>query len=391
VADSLTLQSLRYNGITQQSFLILNPDFFPNVPSLSSLQSGAQPQQLQLMDPHIRAPRTYQANVGIERQINKYARISVNYITSRGVHLLRSRDINAPIDGVHPFGDNEVRFWTESTGSSRTNQLFVNPNVNYKNVFLFGFYALSYGHDDNEGQPADPYNLRAEWGPSSYGDVRHRGVLGFSLPLPWRLSISPFILMSSGVPYNITTGRDAYGDGVTSSRPTLLTGVGSSACTGPDLIYEPAFGCFNLNPGPGTPVIERNFARGPATANISLRLARTWSFGKKEGSGNDGGGMGPGMGGSRGGGFPRMGGGGGPRGGGGPMGMSGPTGNGKYNLTLTIMATNALNHPNFAPPSGDLSSPYFGVYRSLASSFGPMGGAADAFDRRVSFQLRFSF
>ncbi len=384
------LQTLRYNGFTQQSFQILNPDFFPTIPSLSSLQTGVQPQALQLIDPHLQAPRTYQGSLGVDRQINKYASLSVYYIESRGVHLLRSRDINAPIDGVYPFGDHVVRFWEESTGFSRTNQLIVSPHINYKKIFVFGFYSYSHGKDDNEGQPANPYDLRAEWGPSTYGDVRHRAVVGMSLPLPWKVSINPFVVLSSGVPYNITTGLDVFGDGVTSARPALLSGVGAQACTGPDLVFEPAFGCFNINPAPGTATIERNFARGPANANVSLRLSRTWSFGEKEESAGPGP-MGPGRG-RPGGGFPPMGGG-GPRGGGphggGPMGMSTP-GNKKYSLTLTLMAMNVFNHPNFAPPSGDLSSPFFGTYRSLASTFGP-GGGASTFNRRVSLQLRFTF
>ena len=41
-------------------------------------------------------------------------------------------------------------------------------------------------------------------------------------------------------------------------------------------------------------------------------------------------------------------------------------------------------------PSGDLSSPYFGEYRSLAGNFGPIG-ASSAYNRKVSFQLRFTF
>ena len=46
------------------------------------------------------APRTYQSTVGLDRQINKYARVSVTYMNSRGVHIQRSRNINAPIDGT---------------------------------------------------------------------------------------------------------------------------------------------------------------------------------------------------------------------------------------------------------------------------------------------------
>jgi hypothetical protein len=38
----------------------------------------------------------------------------------------------------------------------------------------------------------------------------------------------------------------------------------------------------------------------------------------------------------------------------------------KYNLTLAIMANNAINHVNYAAPSSDFSSRYFCEYRSLA-------------------------
>ena len=393
ISASTKLQTLRYNGITQQSYIILNPDFYPNIPSLASLQSGLQPQQLQFLAHDVIAPRNYQANVGIERQVNKYFRISANYILSRGVHLLRSRDINAPIDGIYPFGDHEARFFTESTGFSRTSQLVINPSISYKNISLYGNYSLSYGKDDNEGQPADPFNLRAEWGPSSYGDIRHRGVFGVSLPLLFKVSINPFITASSGSPYNIITGRNLYGDGVISARPALVS-VSAANCSGTDLLYEPSFGCFNLNPAPGTPTINRNFGRGPASVNVNLRISRTWAIGSKEKSAGSASDARPpgGMGGPRGGGFPGMGGG-FPRGGGGrgggPMGGGGSAGSGKYNITLSIQATNALNHPNFGPPNGDLASSYFGEHLSLGG-FGA-GGVSNIFDRRVSFQLRFAF
>ena len=76
----------------------------------------------------------------------------------------------------------------------------------------------------------------------------------------------------------------------------------------------------------------------------------------------------------------------------GPGGMMGGGGSGRrYNLTFGINASNAINHTNFAPPSGDLSSPYFGVYRSLAGGFATMGGGGATFNRKIDVSLRFSF
>ena len=389
ISDSLTLQSDRFNGITQQSYFILNPDFFPVIPSPASLASGQQPQQLQILYNNIRAPRTYQLSAGLDRQINKYVRFSAQFIENRGAHLQRLRNINAPIFGVYPFGDRQLRELTESTGFSRIHQLVFSPNVNYKKLFLFGFYGLSYGKDDS-GVPADPYNVRAEWGPSSFGDVRHRVVVGTNLPLPWKISVSPFLMASSGSPYNITTGRDTNGDGATSERPAFVPGVAASDCHSGNLIYASGFGCFNLLPAPGTATIGRNFARGPAVVSLNARVARTWSFGNRgetaSGPGGPGGNFQMKAGGTPGG---------GERGGGGPMlimmGGPGPGGaNKKYNITLSASASNLLNHANYANPVGDLSSPYFGQSLSLAGGFGPMGGAS-TYNRKIDFQLRFGF
>ncbi|HUP04624.1 MAG TPA: hypothetical protein VMU19_11585, partial [Bryobacteraceae bacterium] len=402
-SENVMLQTLRFNGVTQQSYMIFNPSFFPSIPTPASLASGRMPQQLQYADANLKSPRNYQLSLGVDRQINSALRLSVNYQEGRGVYLQRSRNINAPIGGAYPFGDTQIRTLTEDTGFSRTHQFTVSPSVNYKKMFLFGFYALSYGKSDAEGQAADPYNLRAEWGPSSFSDVRQRLMLGTMLPLPLQFSLTPFIVISSGSPYDITTGLDTNHDGVAAERPALISG---GSCSGTGLLYEPKFGCFNLNPAPGTATIERNSARGPASEMIMLRLSRTWQFsGKREdgpfGPGGPGGGPppggGPGGGGPPGGGRP---GGGGPMGGGmmaggPPPGMMMGGANGararSYSLTLSINAQNAINHANYGPPSGDLSSPYFGQYRGLGGGFGPMGGGGGAYNRKIDIQLRFGF
>jgi hypothetical protein len=393
VGESTILSAERFNGTTQQSYLLTNPDTFPAIPSLTSLASAKQPQQLQILYNGLKAPRTYQWSAGADRQINKYFRLSVNYIGSRATDVLRSRNINTPINGVYPFGDQQLRLLTESTGFSRTNQLIFSPNINYKKIFLFGFYGLSYGKADSDsGQPSNPYNLRADYGPSTFGDVRHRFLMGTSIPLPWKVSLSPFMIISSGSPFNITTGRDVLGTGFPTQRPALVN-IAAAQCAGGTLIYEKAYGCFDLNPSSSEKVIEKNYGRGPVNTSFNLRLSRTWAFGNRGESGIQNGGMPPGMGGARGGpgggGPPGGGGGMGGPGGGPPPGMFGGASGKKYNLTLSASARNFLNHPSYSTPSGDLSSPYFGQYRSLAG-FGPFG-ANTTYDRKIDLQLRFQF
>ncbi|MBZ5586802.1 MAG: hypothetical protein LAQ30_32370 [Acidobacteriia bacterium] len=61
-------------------------------------------------------------------------------------------------------------------------------------------------------------------------------------------------------------------------------------------------------------------------------------------------------------------------------------GSGRYNLTLAINATNPLNHTNYLVPSGDLSSPYFGLFRS---SGGLLGNTT--YNRKIDLMLRLGF
>lgn len=364
---STTLNRLRYNGATQQSYLILDPPFFPGVPSVADLAAGRQPQELEPVAVGFAAPRLYQSSVGIERQLNARSRVSLTEVESRGAHLPNQRNINTPLGGIYPFADAAIRLLAESSGVSRQHQLVANTNAQWRGLFLFGFYALSSGRDDNEGLPANPYDLRAEWGPSTYGDIRHRLALGGTLQLPGRWTVSPFVVANSGTPYNITTGSDPLETGAPVARPALVAGP----CDGADDRYVAPFGCFQLLPPPGTAAIGRNYGRGPADVNLALRAAHTWQFGPEGRSGmseSPGGHSGP------------------------PAGMFSAGATRRYQLTVSATTMNALNRANFAPPYGDLSSPYFGQYRSLGGLIVMMhGGAPNSYNRKVDLQVQFTF
>ena len=161
------------------------------------------------------------------------------------------------------------------------------------------------------------------------------------------------------------------------------------------------YGIFNPNPGPNDPRIPRNYADGPGSVSINLRMSRTWGFGPtKSGYRPDASSDGRDHGdrGSRGGGGDR-GGRGGPGGGGGMRMSSGGGGMGsmfgggstehRYNVTLSVSARNIFNHVNPAAPSGNLTSPLFGEYTALARDYGP--GSATAFNRRLDLMIRFTF
>jgi hypothetical protein len=284
----------------------------------------------------------------------------------------------------------------ESSGLYNQNQIFTNVNSRLnKSVSLFGFYMLNYANSNTDGVntfPANQYDLTGEYGPA-ITDVRHRAFIGGSIETKWAIRLSPFITLQSGMPFDITTSQDIYGDTLFNARPGIATGPGK-----PDLIQTP-YGLFDPNPSPGEQILSRNFGRSPGQYSVNLRLAKTIGFGPSKeganGSGNFGGGAQMHTAGGHGGPPPGPGGGGGMRmgggGGGGPMGgmFGGPTTNRRYNLTLSISARNVFNHNNPGPIIGNINSPLFSQANSIAGGFGAFSENAN--NRRIELQARFSF
>jgi hypothetical protein len=389
VGESLALQSIRYNGINQQQYVVANPDFFPVIPSPGSLTAAVAPQATWRLASNIRAPYIMQSAIGIERQLPWNTTVATTFTNSHAMHLLRARNVNAPVPGtgVRPDTSTGDIYEYESSGVLNQNQWMTNVNSRLnRNVSLFAFYSLNYAKSNTDGSgsfPANQYDLAGEYGRSSL-DVRHRFVLGGSVAAPWALRLSPFIIVHSGQPFNITTGRDNNGDNIFTDRPAFAADLGR-----PGVVVTP-YGAFDPNPGPGEIIIPRNYGEGPGYFSVNLRLSRTFGFGARRGnrlSGSGDSGGGDRHYGARGG----PGGGGGMRmGGGGMRGMfsEGSTEH-RYNLTLSISARNLLNTVNPANPIGNLTSPMFGQSNSIAGGFGPMGNMAN--NRRVELQMRFSF
>lgn len=414
-AESLTLQANRFNGINQQQFIIRNPTFFPVVPTIEQLNATGFAQTVQTIRTvadTLQAPYTMQGAISVERQMPFGLTVSATFIKARTVHLLRSRNINAPIAGaaglVRPFGDVGNIYQYESSGFFNQSQLIIGANNRLgRSVTIFMNYRLNKADSDTDGAgtfPALPYDLSTEYG-HSLQDVRHNFFLGGNITLPWwNLRLNPLIFARSGTPFNITTGRDTNNDSLFTDRPAFATDL-----TRPGVIVT-RFGAFDPNPAPGQQIIPRNYGRGPAFFSVNLGLSKTFGFGEVPGAraanssqqGDGGGGSAGGRGGGRGGGAA---GGRGGRGGGGgfnPFGGGAQGGGGggsarasaekRYNLTVSIRAQNLFNRTNGGTPVGNLLSPFFGESLSTAGGFGfGPGGSSAAGNRRVELQLRFSF
>ena len=405
---NLVQQAERLNGITQQSLVKQNPQFYTanpaNLPSFSMLQSTASPTIYQI-DPNVRAPYTMQEAASIERQVTKSATVSVTYLNSRGEHALYLRNINAPLNGIYPLQaqyNNDNVYQYDSEGVFRQNQLIANVRVSAgKKVSLFGFYTLGYasgnvssgggggfgsGLTSSASFLSNSYDPTADYGRAAF-DVRHRAFIGGSIEVPYGFRLSPFIIINSGSPYNITTGTDLNGDSIFNDRPVLV-----STATCPSLpvapptgtVYCTPLGTFNAAPPTaGQKVLPVNYETGPNSATVNLRVSKTIGFGKeKKGAGGTQGSGGPG---GRGG-FPGGGLGGRGLGGGGGNPFGGGATSRPYNLTFSVSGRNIFNTVSPASPVGNLSSPFFGQSIGLGGFF-----SSASSNRRLDLQVMFSF
>jgi hypothetical protein len=237
----------------------------------------------------------------------------------------------------------------------------------------------------------NPYNLMADYGRAGF-NVRQRGFISGTVTLPWDLHLSPFMVVQSGNPYNVTLGQDLIGSSKFNQRPAFA----NSCSAAPVLpIVSTSLGCFNTDPvgtpADGSTLVPVNFFTGKAGFALNLRLTKSFGFGKvpeaatpRAGRGGGGGGGGP------------RGGGGGPgRGPGGPGGFGGGGGGGaraaakRYNFTLSINARNVFNNVNFGTPVGSITSPILGQSNQLAG--GTFSNSSSGANRQVFLQLQFGF
>ncbi len=404
---NLVLQAQRLNGFTQLQTIV------PGLTPANTPVEPPSPTRYQISS-DLRAPYTMQSAVGVERQLAKSTTMAVTYINSYGEHQLFLRNANAPLPGtpgIRPFGGTDNIYQYDSEGIFRQNQLIANVRTSIgSKLSLFGFYTLNYANSDlgagSGGSAAgfspgtstisanflsNSYDPMVDYGRSQF-DVRSRGVLGGTVSLPYAFRLNPFIIVSSGVPYNVTVGQDLNGDSIFNDRPSL---VSTARCSNTPPYTPPiactSLGTFNLSPTAGQTPIPINIGTGPTLFTMNLRLSKTFGFGREVGGGAAQGSQGPGghgggggRGGPPGGGLGGRGLGGG--GGGGPFSM-GATTNRRYNLTFSVSARNVLNRVNLAPPTGNLNSPLFGESNALAGGPYSYGSAT----RRIDLQVLFSF
>jgi hypothetical protein len=408
-SESLALRANHFNERGERQFISTDPNIlglFPAVPTPEMLANSATPRSNLQLASNLQLPYTMQGAINLERQLPFKFVFTATLLSARALHLLRSRNINAPLPGTfnptqpetgtRPLGNTHGNiFEYESSGRFNQNQLIVslrNPVSSKMSIIMT--YILSRARSDTDGAdsfPVDSYDLNGEYGRSDL-DIRHRFNMTGVFSLKYGFSLNPFILAASGRPFNITTGRDANGDTLFTERPALATDLDQPG------VIRTRFGAFNPNPRPGEQLVPRNYGTSASFFTVSLRVSKTWGFGQERSSAASSA-PGPQQAQQAAGKKKRN-----------AAQASGSSASGSllpdsnrssffgkapdnpYKVTFSIVARNIFNRTNAGRSIGNLNSLLFGQSNFLAPPYG-FGEVAEsnAANRRIEAQIRFSF
>jgi len=248
-------------------------------------------------------PYSEQWTLGVERQLAKDWVLSVDYVGSHTVHVVRPLDVDPPTPFIRT-AQGQARsaqaanctrpLWVQFYGAAgRTcNPAAANPpqpafsvittdvndgfvqynslNVNLGHHFTHRFSMLAsyvYSHsidnvdpDAPGGNPNDPNFPGLQEKGNAIFDQRHRFVLSGNYSAPFGFNIGGVTTLASGLPFNFVTGTNNSGDtGATTDRPVINGAVvGRNAGRG-RAIYD------------FSPFLEKDFRVSPERVHLRLR------------------------------------------------------------------------------------------------------------------------
>ena len=343
-ASANVLQAIRQNGVTQQQFIVTEPQFFNPISTTQIDLTAAQSQStIYQISPTFHAPYYIATTLSVEHRIGSAGAVTATWLTNRGVHTQMTRNINAPLPGTYnpaapssgtrPRGGNQNIYEYDSEGVSRTDRLTTSLNLHFKNrLYLYGLYQLlSEKSDANETFVSNSYNIGSDYGRSS-SDIRHQAWIVGTVELPLGLKAVSFIRTQSGSPFNITVGQDLNGDSIFNDRPAFATDLSRPS------VVTTQYGTFDTNPTAGQTIIPINYGHGPAQFSVNFDLNKGFQFGPSDGNPAPN-----------------------------PVAGNKAQVHHRFTLDVAIDVQNLFNQVNLATPIGTLNSPLFGKSIALAN------------------------
>jgi hypothetical protein len=252
IADLLNFDGQHLRKLIATSATTQNLSF-----PISDAQLSALPPGIERLNPNVRIPANLQFSFGIEHQITPKSTFAATYTGTRGMNLFRSVDANAPLPNFMNRPDpnfGQIRE-IQSQGYQKGNSLDLSFRGRPTKFFSGqARYSLSKSYNNTGGInyfPANSYAPQNDWSRSN-NDRRHKLDLLGTFEAEKFFTFGVALAAYSGMPVNVTTGRDDNLDGLFIDRPA------------------------------GTP---RNTFHGPGYLNLDLNLAHSFNLRprKKEG------------------------------------------------------------------------------------------------------------
>lgn len=350
------LTAARQNGITQSSYYIQNPDFYPAVPAPANLNS-VQPTVYRVA-PNLRSEYYVSEGITAARNMGQRGNISVTYNHLQGSHLFLSRNANSPVNGVRPLGGTQNVYEYASLGHTVINSVWANAYIQIgKHAGSWTSYGLRFQQSDTSGASnfvSNSYDVHADYGRPA--DVaRSRLSTGAWWDIGRGFNTGMFLSAHTASRFNISTGTDVNGDSIYNDRPAFATDLTRAS------VVRTAYGNFDTAPVTGQRIVPINYGRAPGLFTLNMRLGKGFGFGKLPTPAPPAPGSKPDS---------------------HPDKPERP-----YQVNFSVFAQNVLNNVNPGRPIGQLSSPFFG--RSL--TLNTEQSESTAANRQISVFTNFRF
>lgn len=324
-----TLETYRLNGTRQTQVQIYTPVLGAPLTTGSSSVTT-----LRTALPNLSQIPSVQTHFGVEHDFPGHWHAQVNVYLARAWNDLRSRNINAPLNGnpagPRPFAANTNLYQFQQTGGLGGNVIFAGVDQHsLKHLQVFAGYIhmnLKTNADTPTLFPQSTYSNAGEYARPTWL-ATHHFIAFTNYVFPLGIVLSNQFDAASGNPYNVTTGFDSNGDGIFNDRPHFALGTDTGA-------ISTRFGTL-ASIGSGSS-IGRNAGTLPWNMHLDGNLSRTFNL---------------------------------------PHAAEHEA----QTLALNLRSTNLLNHTNGTAVGGVLGSPLFG--RTYAADPG----------RRIEVGLRYSF
>jgi len=357
--SSLSFPHFRQKRVTGVPFPIGGAGTLPPLPTLDPPYTG---QSFVVFDPNARLPRTYQWNLAWQQSAGTRQTISASYVGAAGRKLLR-REAMAGSSPNFPDGRIDITSNT-ATSDYRAFQLQFQRQIPHG---LQALVSYSWAHsidiasnDFDDLIPSRDVPPERNRGSSDF-DVRHslNAALTYEIPgvhdgivgaICRHWSVESIFIARTATPVDVTVNR-SFGLDLVAARPDLVPSVPlylRDATVAGGQRFNPSAFVVPIEKRQGT--LGRNALRGFPLSQLDFSVGRTFYVTET------------------------------------------------MNFQLRADCFNALNHPNFADPSGNLSSAsLFGVSTAMANT--PFNGVTNGLTplfrvggpRSLQLSLKFSF